>query len=253
MSHEARFIDHPIVAVVAVSPILCDFTTASGLGALNHSAICVKTEEEIHALMLNQDQLASGVEGNVIIPNDCKALVKENIMLHRSAEAQKALCDNSCYATLSGKYKILLDNNCFSKGDSDEEASGRLFAAAYQLACQTTIDGEYCVPMLADLVANAGTKYDLCSDIVKDMGCCFQSYRQYMLFGTTASVQALDEAQKTCTADGVKDWTKSASVRTISTRLTAPRYARLAALAIALLSERDATYISQYGSTCFYP
>jgi hypothetical protein len=64
------------------------------------------------------------------------------------------------------------------------------------------------VPMLADLVANAGTKYDLCADIVKDMGCCFQSYRQYMLFGTIASVQALDEAQKMCTADGVKSLDK---------------------------------------------
>jgi hypothetical protein len=94
--------------------------------------------------MLNQDQLASGVEGNVIIPNDCKVLVKENVMLYRSAEAQKALCDNSCYATLNEKYKILLDNGCFSKGDSDEEASGRLFAAAYQLACQMTLDGDYC-------------------------------------------------------------------------------------------------------------
>lgn len=108
------------------------------------SAICVETEEEIRALLLNQDQLKSGLEGNAILPNDCKALVQENVMQYRSEEAQKALCDNSCYATLNEKYKVLLDNSCFSSGDSDQDASGRLFAAAYQLACQTTIDGDYC-------------------------------------------------------------------------------------------------------------
>lgn len=57
--------------------------------------------------------------------------------------------------------------------------------------------------MLADLVANAGAGFDLCSDIVKDMGCCFQSYRQYMLFGTSAGIATLDSAQQTCTKDGV--------------------------------------------------
>lgn len=57
--------------------------------------------------------------------------------------------------------------------------------------------------MLADLVANAGTGFDLCADIVKDLGCCFQSYRQYMLFGTAASIATLDDAQTQCTKNGV--------------------------------------------------
>jgi len=57
--------------------------------------------------------------------------------------------------------------------------------------------------MLAELVDEAGTSFSLCSDIVSGLGCCFQSYRQYMLLGTAASVLAMDEAQKECTADGV--------------------------------------------------
>lgn len=63
--------------------------------------------------------------------------------------------------------------------------------------------------MLADLVANAGTGFDLCADIVKDLGCCFQSYRQYMLFGTAASIATLDDAQTQCTKDGVKGLDKA--------------------------------------------
>ncbi|TYZ66897.1 hypothetical protein PybrP1_002071 [[Pythium] brassicae (nom. inval.)] len=177
-------------------PILvkCASIDASGLGAAN----------EIHALMLNQDQLASGVEGNVVVANDCKVLVQTNVLHRRSEEEQKALCDNSCFTTLNKKYQKLLLNNCFETStNKDDGASGRLQAAAYQIACQTTVGGKYCIPMLADLVANAGTGYDLCSDIVKDMGCCFQSYRQYMLFGTAAGVAALDSTQQTCTKDGV--------------------------------------------------
>lgn len=183
--------------------------------------MCVATAQAIHALILNQDQLASGVEGNVVLPNDCKQLVQTNVLHYRSEEEQKALCENPCFATLNQKYQTMLLNNCF--GSKDDGASGRLQAAAYQIACQTTADGKYCstsklsdsilvishslpavaVPMLADLVANAGTGYDLCSDIVKDMGCCFQSYRQYMLVGTAAGIATLDGIQQTCTKDGV--------------------------------------------------
>lgn len=57
--------------------------------------------------------------------------------------------------------------------------------------------------MLANLIANAGTNYDLCSDIVGKMGCCFQSYKQYMLVANNASITALNDAQTTCTASGV--------------------------------------------------
>lgn len=57
--------------------------------------------------------------------------------------------------------------------------------------------------MLGTLVKDAGTTFDLCNDIVSNMGCCFQSYRQYMLLGTAASVTAMNDAQAECTKDGI--------------------------------------------------
>jgi hypothetical protein len=59
--------------------------------------------------------------------------------------------------------------------------------------------------MLATLVAKAGTGYDLCADIVNDMGCCFQSYKQYMQYGTPASIKTIETIQQTCAKDGAKD------------------------------------------------
>lgn len=105
----------------------------------------MSTEQEIHALMVNQEQLASGVEGNVVVANDCKVLVQTNVLHRRSEEEQKALCDNPCFATLNTKYQKLLRNNCFdTSANKDDGAGGRLQAAAYQIACQTTVDGKYC-------------------------------------------------------------------------------------------------------------
>ncbi|ETN24994.1 hypothetical protein PPTG_20854 [Phytophthora nicotianae INRA-310] len=169
------------------------------------SEICARTLEEIQKLLINQDQDTNGVTGNTLVPNDCKELVEADVMDARSDEEQKSLCGNSCYDTLNAKYKIMLDNDCYASDDADEEASGKLQAAAYQIACQTNVDGKYCIPMLGELVKEAGTTFSLCDDIVSELGCCFQSYRQYMLLGTAASVIAMDEAQKECTDDGVGD------------------------------------------------
>ncbi|GMF24481.1 unnamed protein product [Phytophthora lilii] len=175
--------------------------------------------------MINEDQDQNGVTGNTLVKNDCKELVDADVMDSRSDEGQQSLCGNSCYSTLNTKYKTLLDNDCYASDDADEEASAKLQAAAYQIACQRNGDGKYCstcvtiplvrprsltivflfatVPMLAELVKEAGTSFSLCNDIVSELGCCFQSYRQYMLLGTAASVQAMDEAQKECTDDGI--------------------------------------------------
>ncbi|DAZ98264.1 TPA: hypothetical protein N0F65_008949 [Lagenidium giganteum] len=153
--------------------------------------------------MLNPHQLTAGIEGNTIIPSDCKALVTSNVMAYRADVDQQALCDNSCYDLLNSKYKIMLDNNCFDSTDEDAAANARMIAASYELACQTTTTGKYCIPMLANLVANAATDYDLCSDIVKDMGCCFQSYKQYMQIGTAASIKTMSAAQNQCVAAGI--------------------------------------------------
>ncbi|KAJ0402926.1 hypothetical protein P43SY_005911 [Pythium insidiosum] len=131
------------------------------------------------------------------VANDCKTLVDENVLNARSDEAQRALCSNSCFATINNKYKVLLDNNCYDSSDKLEASSGSLQAAAYQIACQTTP-----VPMLAALIQDAGSDYDICSDIVKDLGCCFQSYKQYMQYGTPASIKALDDVQQSCTGKG---------------------------------------------------
>ncbi|ETK95888.1 hypothetical protein L915_01252 [Phytophthora nicotianae] len=176
---------------------------AGGLDTTTPSEICARTLEEIQKLLINQDQDTNGVTGNTLVPNDCKELVEADVMDARSDEEQKSLCGNSCYDTLNAKYKIMLDNDCYASDDADEEASGKLQAAAYQIACQTNVDGKYCIPMLGELVKEAGTTFSLCDDIVSELGCCFQSYRQYMLLGTAASVIAMDEAQKECTDDGV--------------------------------------------------
>jgi hypothetical protein len=115
--------------------------------SLQHSSVCVSTQEEITALLVNEDQATNGVEGNTLVTSDCSELVTAGAMNYRSDEDQKALCANSCYSTLNAKYKTLLDNDCFaeeSEGDADEAASARLQAAAYQLACQTYEDGKYC-------------------------------------------------------------------------------------------------------------
>ncbi|RLN71581.1 hypothetical protein BBJ28_00024523, partial [Nothophytophthora sp. Chile5] len=98
----------------------------------------------LQSLLINQDQEQNGVEGNTLVTNDCKALVDADVMNYRSDAAQKALCSNTCYAKINDKYKTLLDNDCFADSDSDEEASAKLQAAAYQIACQTTTAGKYC-------------------------------------------------------------------------------------------------------------
>lgn len=94
--------------------------------------------------MLNDAQLQSGIEGSVVLASDCKQLVQANVLNYRSEEDQKALCGNSCFATLTEKYQTLLTNDCFASKDGDEAANGRLQAAAYQIACQTTAAGKYC-------------------------------------------------------------------------------------------------------------
>ncbi|EGZ21284.1 hypothetical protein PHYSODRAFT_329270 [Phytophthora sojae] len=177
-------------------------SAAGGIDDATPSDICSQTLEELQNLLINQDQADNGVTGNTLVTNDCKELVDAGVMNARSDDAQKSLCGNSCYDTVNAKYKTLLDNDCFASDDADEEASAKLQAASYQIACQTNSDGEYCVPLLATLVDEAGTSFSLCDDIVSKMGCCFQSYRQYMLLGTPASVAAMDDAQKEC-ADSV--------------------------------------------------
>ncbi|TMW57083.1 hypothetical protein Poli38472_003008 [Pythium oligandrum] len=172
------------------------------------TAACVQIEREIRALIINRDQAVYGVEGTDISPNDCKVLVDANILGARSDEEQADLCANPCYSTITDKYRVLLDNECFASTDPDEEASGTLLATAYQIGCQTREDGKHCIALLASLVKDAGRRFDLCSEIVEPLGCCFQSYKQYMKIGTSAASKALDEAQETCTKAGVKDLDK---------------------------------------------
>lgn len=112
-----------------------------------HTSVCVTTQEEIAALLVNQDQLENGVEGGTLVTNYCSKLIAADVMNYRSDEDQAAICSNSCFSTLNEKYKALLDNDCFTdeaEGDADEAASSRLQAAAYQFACQTRADGKYC-------------------------------------------------------------------------------------------------------------
>ncbi|KAG7381050.1 hypothetical protein PHYPSEUDO_006484 [Phytophthora pseudosyringae] len=190
-------------ALVGGVCLIRDVSAAGGLGEPTPSEICAQTLDEIEKLLVNQDQETNGVTGNTLVTNDCKQLVEADVMDARSDEDQKALCGNSCYETLNAKYKTLLDNDCYASDDADEEASGKLQAAAYQIACQTNAGGKYCIPLLSELVKSAGASFSLCNDIVSALGCCFQSYRQYMLLGTSASVTAMDDAQNECTAAGV--------------------------------------------------
>ncbi|KAG7397896.1 hypothetical protein PHYBOEH_012025 [Phytophthora boehmeriae] len=174
-----------------------------GVSAGQTSDLCTKTVAELQDLLVNKEQEQNGVEGNTLVTNDCKALVDANVMDLRTDEEQQSLCGNSCYGSINSKYKVLLDNDCFASNDTDKEASAKLQAAAYQIACQTNANGKYCIPMLGELVKAAGTSYDLCDDIVSELGCCFQSYRQYMLLGTPASVTTMDDTQNECTKAGV--------------------------------------------------
>ncbi|GLD96460.1 hypothetical protein PINS_up005143 [Pythium insidiosum] len=176
---------------------------ADGIGGGNETEICAQVEREIRGLLINSKQAAQGIEGDGVVANDCKALVDANVLNARSDEAQGELCSNSCFAKLNNKYKILLDNNCYASTDRYEAASGSLQAAAYQIACQTMPGGKYCIPLLATLINDAGSSYDICADIAKDLGCCFQSYKQYMQYGTPASIKALDDVQEKCIGKGV--------------------------------------------------
>lgn len=106
--------------------------------------MCSQILEELQNLLINQEQEDNGVTGNTLVTNDCKQLVEADVMDVRSDEDQKSLCGNSCYDTLNAKYKTLLDNDCYASDDADEEASAKLQAAAYQIACQTNADGKYC-------------------------------------------------------------------------------------------------------------
>jgi hypothetical protein len=108
------------------------------------SELCSQTLEELQNLLINQDQDENGVTGNTLVTNDCKLLVEADVMDARDDEGQKSLCGNSCYGAVNAKYKTLLDNNCFASDDADEEASAKLQAASYQIACQTNADGKYC-------------------------------------------------------------------------------------------------------------
>ncbi|GMF38195.1 unnamed protein product [Phytophthora fragariaefolia] len=99
---------------------------------------------ELQDLLINQDQDENGVTGNTLVTNACKDLVDAGVMNARSDKAQKSLCGNKCYDKVNAKYKTLLDNDCFASDDADEEASAKLQAASYQIACQTNADGKYC-------------------------------------------------------------------------------------------------------------
>ncbi|CEG44958.1 hypothetical protein F442_01271 [Plasmopara halstedii] len=175
------------------------------LNSTTEFRICAEIHQEIQKLLINQEQEWEGVTGNTLAPNDCKQLIEADVTKARSDDDQKSLCGNSCYASLNAKYKIMLDNSCFDSDDADKKANGQLRAAAYQIACQANADGKYCMPMLDELVKKAGVSFSLCDDIVSELGCCFQSYRQYLQLGTPASVIAVNEAQTECSAKGVQD------------------------------------------------
>jgi hypothetical protein len=60
--------------------------------------------------------------------------------------------------------------------------------------------------MLNDLVANAGDNYDLCSDIIEKMECCFESYKQFILLsGTNESINQILKAEEKCKQDGASN------------------------------------------------
>ncbi|KAF1784625.1 Glycoside hydrolase, family 5, conserved site [Phytophthora cactorum] len=212
---------------------------AVGTNSPDWGAAANSFDDKIQNLLINQDQETNGVTGNTLVTNDCKQLVEADVMDARSDEEQKSLCGNSCYDTLNAKYKIMLDNDCYASDDADEEASGKLQAAAYQIACQTNVDGKYC----SELVKEAGASFSLCNDIVSKLGCCFQSYRQYMLLGTAAKCIAMDEAQKECTAVGVGGLDQMCPCGTTSTPSATPHSVHEK----DVLSIKDGHFVDQHG------
>ncbi|RHY24530.1 hypothetical protein DYB32_008813 [Aphanomyces invadans] len=177
---------------------------------------------QLDKLWIDQKQMKEGVVAGAVTATDCKDLHDINVMDYRTNEQQAALCSNPCYNNTASTYASMLNLDCFQGQDEYEVANQRLFAASFQYGCQQDAAEQYCgrsattvpilrrrfarwaVPLVGLTMQKAGSKYDLCSDIVNKIGCCFESYKRYMSFGTSRSVEEMTMMTAAC-ADKVSD------------------------------------------------
>ncbi|ETV86152.1 hypothetical protein H257_02609 [Aphanomyces astaci] len=190
-----------IVAIVEVAVLLWA-TTAQHVGNLNRSVTeeCQALKVQLDKLWIDQTQMTQGIVGGAVTETDCKQLHDINVMDYRTDAEQAALCSNACYNNTAYTYASMLNLDCFDGQDEYEVANQRLFAASFQFGCQQDASEKYCVPLLGLTIQNAGSNYDLCSDIVNKIGCCFESYKRYMSFGTSRSVDEMNAMASTCAA-----------------------------------------------------
>ncbi|KAF0684464.1 Aste57867_23560 [Aphanomyces stellatus] len=173
---------------------------AQHIGDSNHLVTedCEALKQQLDALWIDKKQMNEGIVGGVVTQTACKALHDLSVMDYRTDKEQEALCANPCYNNTAATYAAMLNLNCFTGVDEFEVANQRLFAASFQLGCQQDKSKKYCVPLIGLKVLNAGGTYDMCSDIVNKIGCCFESYRRYMQFGTQRSIDELKKVHDTC-------------------------------------------------------
>ncbi|RHY20002.1 hypothetical protein DYB25_001488 [Aphanomyces astaci] len=175
-----------IVAIVEVAVLLWA-TTAQHVGNLNRSVTeeCQALKVQLDKLWIDQTQMTQGIVGGAVTETDCKQLHDINVMDYRTDAEQAALCSNACYNNTAYTYASMLNLDCFDGQDEYEVANQRLFAA---------------IPLLGLTIQNAGSNYDVCSDIVNKIGCCFESYKRYMSFGTSRSVDEMNAMASSCAA-----------------------------------------------------
>ncbi|ETW07722.1 hypothetical protein H310_02169 [Aphanomyces invadans] len=195
----------PSPGAVALATLLWSLS-AQNLGNVNRtvSEACEALKIQLDKLWIDQKQMKEGVVAGAVTATDCKELHDINVMDYRTNEQQAALCSNPCYNNTASTYASMLNLDCFQGQDEYEVANQRLFAASFQYGCQQDAAEQYCVPLVGLTMQKAGSKYDLCSDIVNKIGCCFESYKRYMSFGTSRSVEEMTMMTAAC-ADKVSD------------------------------------------------
>lgn len=87
-----------------------------------------------------------------MIENDCKKLLKLDILGYKTLEEQQHICGNTCYEKLGVLFSELLELECFVNGTEDENAVARLNAGAFKFACQQADSDEYCGNLLQKII-----------------------------------------------------------------------------------------------------
>ncbi|OQR84921.1 hypothetical protein ACHHYP_12532 [Achlya hypogyna] len=161
---------------------------------------CEQLKRDLDAMSINGDQLKNGIVGGQVVESACTKLRSLNVLDFRSDDGQAALCGNTCYNATAATYAAMLNYDCFQGDDEFEVANQRLYAASFQFGCQRYDSDKYCVTLIGETMDAAGGSYSLCDDVVKELECCFESYRRYMSFGTNQTVTEMNYIKNKCSS-----------------------------------------------------